>query len=256
MRSCWSSSWRTRGPGPRWPMALSTALPRSTTAPTTTSAPCWPPSRSLAGPEGAMGVETTAQHPTGKTSRRQLFKYGGFTGAAATVGPILPAMTTAAHAHGLPRVLPAPNRSPGGSSFPTGRSSTSSPRTAGHHDDRLFPAGFLRRAARERLGITPSSASTASSLAPRSPLAHENDRPRPGRRAFMRAVRHALLAAPAGLSALPRLQRATRPRSHPGLRPRPDVDGRAAPGPIRRGVRAAGRPGPRGLHDQDPQPRP
>jgi hypothetical protein len=80
-----------------------------------------------------MGVETTAQRPKGRISRRQLFKYGAWTGAAATVGPILPAMTTAAHAHGPPQVLPAPKPIPGGSSSPTARLSTSSPRTTGHH---------------------------------------------------------------------------------------------------------------------------
>ena len=65
-----------------------------------------------------MGVETTAQRP--KISRRQLFKYGAFTGAAATAGPMLPAMTSAAHAHGLPRVLPAPKPIPGGIALPDG----------------------------------------------------------------------------------------------------------------------------------------
>jgi hypothetical protein len=65
-----------------------------------------------------MGVEETAQRPTGKFSRRQLFKYGAYTGAAATVGPMLPAMTSVAHAHGLPRVLPAPKPIPGGLQFP------------------------------------------------------------------------------------------------------------------------------------------
>ena len=65
-----------------------------------------------------MSVETTAQRP--KLSRRQLFKYGAFTGAAATAGPMLPAMTSAAHAHGLPRVLPAPKPIPGGIQIPGG----------------------------------------------------------------------------------------------------------------------------------------
>jgi len=55
--------------------------------------------------EGAMGVGGAAQRPTGKVSRRQLFRYGAYTGAAATVGPMLPAMTSVAHAGGLPRVL-------------------------------------------------------------------------------------------------------------------------------------------------------
>jgi hypothetical protein len=65
-----------------------------------------------------MSVETTAQRP--KISRRQLFRYGAFTGAAATAGPMLPAMTSAAHAHGLPRVLPAPKPIPGGIQIPGG----------------------------------------------------------------------------------------------------------------------------------------
>ena len=65
-----------------------------------------------------MSVETTAQRP--KISRRQLFKYGAFTGAAATAGPMLPAMTSAAHAHGPPRVLPAPKPIPGGIALPDG----------------------------------------------------------------------------------------------------------------------------------------
>jgi hypothetical protein len=65
-----------------------------------------------------MGAETTAQRP--KFSRRQLFKYGAFTGAAATVGPMLPAQASEAHAHGLPRVLPAPKPIPGGNQIPGG----------------------------------------------------------------------------------------------------------------------------------------
>jgi hypothetical protein len=72
-----------------------------------------------------MGVDLTAQRP--KISRRELFRYGAFTGAAATVGPMLPAMTSAAHAHGPPRVLPAPKPIPGGIQIPADRSSTSSP---------------------------------------------------------------------------------------------------------------------------------
>ena len=67
-----------------------------------------------------MGVEQTAQRPTGTFSRRQLFKYGASAGAAATVGPLLPAMTSVAHAHGLPRVLPAPKPIPGGIQIPDG----------------------------------------------------------------------------------------------------------------------------------------
>jgi hypothetical protein len=65
-----------------------------------------------------MGAETTTPRP--RISRRQLFKYGAFTGAAATVGPLLPAMTGVAHAHGLPRVLPAPKPIPGGLQLPDG----------------------------------------------------------------------------------------------------------------------------------------
>jgi TAT (twin-arginine translocation) pathway signal sequence len=63
-----------------------------------------------------MGVKVTAQRP--KISRRQLFRYGASAGAAATVGPMLPAMTSVAHAGGLPRVLPAPEPIPGGIQIP------------------------------------------------------------------------------------------------------------------------------------------
>ena len=65
-----------------------------------------------------MGAERTTQRP--RISRRQLFKYGASAGAAATVGPLLPAMTGVAHAHdhGPPRVLPAPKPIPGGLQFP------------------------------------------------------------------------------------------------------------------------------------------
>jgi hypothetical protein len=69
-----------------------------------------------------MGVERSGR----AISRRSLFKYGASAGAAATVGPMLPALTSAAHASGLPRVLPAPKPIPGGSRSPAGRSSTSS----------------------------------------------------------------------------------------------------------------------------------
>jgi hypothetical protein len=69
-----------------------------------------------------MGAETTTQRP--RISRRQLFKYGASAGAAATVSPLLPAMTGVAHAHGhghgLPRVLPAPKPIPGGLQLPGG----------------------------------------------------------------------------------------------------------------------------------------
>ena len=61
-----------------------------------------------------MGAGTTAQRSSRTISRRNLIKYGAYTGAAATVGPMLPAMTSVAHAHGLPRVLPAPKPIPGG----------------------------------------------------------------------------------------------------------------------------------------------
>jgi TAT (twin-arginine translocation) pathway signal sequence len=72
----------------------------------------------LVGRESAMGAETTTQRPT--ISRRQLLKYGAVTGAAATVGPVLPAQASAAHAHRLPRVLPAPKPIPGGIQIPGG----------------------------------------------------------------------------------------------------------------------------------------
>jgi hypothetical protein len=65
-----------------------------------------------------MGAETTAQRP--RMSRRQLFKYGAFTGAAATVAPVVPARASEAHAHRLPRVLPAPKPIPGGFELPDG----------------------------------------------------------------------------------------------------------------------------------------
>jgi hypothetical protein len=63
-----------------------------------------------------MGAETATQRPT--ISRRKLLKYGTFTSAAATVGPALPARASEAHAHGLPRVLPAPKPIPGGLDLP------------------------------------------------------------------------------------------------------------------------------------------
>jgi hypothetical protein len=49
-------------------------------------------------------------------TRRDLFKYGAATGAVATVGAAMPA----AHAHGLPRVSPAPKPIPGGIQIPDG----------------------------------------------------------------------------------------------------------------------------------------
>jgi hypothetical protein len=76
--------------------------------------------RSLRG--GTMGTEELTQRPERRISRRHLFKYGAYAGAAATVGPTLPGLTTAAHAHGhgLPRVLPAPKPIPGGIQIPGG----------------------------------------------------------------------------------------------------------------------------------------
>jgi hypothetical protein len=67
-----------------------------------------------------MGAEPTAQPSHRTISRRQLVKYGAWTGAAASVGPMLPAMTSVAHAGGLPRVLPAPKPIPGGIQLPGG----------------------------------------------------------------------------------------------------------------------------------------
>jgi len=69
-----------------------------------------------------MGTEELTQRPERRISRRHLFKYGAYAGAAATVGPTLPGLTTAAHAHGhgLPRVLPAPKPIPGGIQIPGG----------------------------------------------------------------------------------------------------------------------------------------
>ena len=67
-----------------------------------------------------MGAGTTAQRSSRTISRRTLIKYGAYTGAAATVGPVLPALTSAAHANGLPRVLPAPKPIPGGIQIPGG----------------------------------------------------------------------------------------------------------------------------------------
>jgi hypothetical protein len=67
-----------------------------------------------------MGAEPTAQPSQRTISRRNLLKYGASAGAAATVGPILPTLTSAAHADGLPRVLPAPKPIPGGVQIPGG----------------------------------------------------------------------------------------------------------------------------------------
>jgi TAT (twin-arginine translocation) pathway signal sequence len=51
-------------------------------------------------------------------NRRNLFRYGAATGAAATVGAAMPAAH--AHGHGLPRVSPAPKPIPGGIQIPDG----------------------------------------------------------------------------------------------------------------------------------------
>jgi hypothetical protein len=56
-----------------------------------------------------MGVGATI-------NRRNLFRYGAATGAAATVGATAPA--AAAHTHGPARVLPAPKPIPGGIDLP------------------------------------------------------------------------------------------------------------------------------------------
>jgi hypothetical protein len=68
-----------------------------------------------------MGAGPTAQAPARKINRRQLFKYGTAAGAVATIAPMLPPLTAAAHAaHGVPRVLPAPKPIPGGIQVPGG----------------------------------------------------------------------------------------------------------------------------------------
>jgi hypothetical protein len=68
--------------------------------------------------EGAMRAGLTASSPGRTISRRNLFKYGAASGAAATVAATMPA--AAAHAHGVPRVLPAPQPIPGGIELPDG----------------------------------------------------------------------------------------------------------------------------------------
>jgi hypothetical protein len=65
-----------------------------------------------------MRARPTAPPPDHTISRRNLFKYGATTGAVATVAATLPA--AAAHAHGVPRVLPAPKPIPGGIQIPGG----------------------------------------------------------------------------------------------------------------------------------------
>jgi hypothetical protein len=67
-----------------------------------------------------MDAGPTAQSPDRAINRRQLLKYGAAAGAVATVAPMLPPLTAAAHAHGLPRVLPAPKPIPGGIQIPGG----------------------------------------------------------------------------------------------------------------------------------------
>jgi hypothetical protein len=67
-----------------------------------------------------MDAGPTAQSPERTINRRQLFRYGASAGAVATIAPMLPPLTTAAHAHGLPRVLPAPKPIPGGNQVPGG----------------------------------------------------------------------------------------------------------------------------------------
>ena len=67
-----------------------------------------------------MDAGPTAQSPERRINRRQLFRYGASAGAVATIAPMLPPLTTAAHAHGLPRVLPAPKPIPGGNQVPGG----------------------------------------------------------------------------------------------------------------------------------------
>jgi hypothetical protein len=64
-----------------------------------------------------MGAEPTVQPSQRMISRRNLLKYGASAGAAATVTP---ALASAAHAGGLPRVLPAPKPIPGGIQIPGG----------------------------------------------------------------------------------------------------------------------------------------
>jgi hypothetical protein len=63
-----------------------------------------------------MRARPTAPSPERTISRRNLFKYGAATGAVATVAATMPA----AHAHGVPRVLPAPKPIPGGIQIPGG----------------------------------------------------------------------------------------------------------------------------------------
>jgi hypothetical protein len=65
-----------------------------------------------------MGAGPTAQPLERTISRRSLFKYGAATGAVAAVAAATPAAS--AHAHGLPRVLPAPKPIPGGNQIPGG----------------------------------------------------------------------------------------------------------------------------------------
>ena len=77
----------------------------------------WQPLFSVArAEEGAMRAGPTAPSPGRTISRRNLFRYGAATGAVATLAAAMPA----AHAHGVPRVLPAPKPIPGGIQLPDG----------------------------------------------------------------------------------------------------------------------------------------
>jgi hypothetical protein len=78
----------------------------------------WRPLSAARAEEGAMHAGPTAQPRARTISRRNLFKYGAATGAAATVAATTPAAS--AHTHGVPRVLPAPTPIPGGVQIPGG----------------------------------------------------------------------------------------------------------------------------------------
>jgi hypothetical protein len=64
-----------------------------------------------------MGAKQAAQPSQRTISRRNLLRYGASAGAAAAVTP---ALAPAAHAGGLPPVLPAPKPIPGGIELPDG----------------------------------------------------------------------------------------------------------------------------------------
>src|SRR5688572_22486053 len=72
----------------------------------------------MAPPAGARADRGSAMAATPTINRRNLFKYGAATGAAATVGAAMPAAH--AHGHGPPRVSPAPKPIPGGIQIPDG----------------------------------------------------------------------------------------------------------------------------------------